>query len=421
MDKFIIYGGNALRGTVTISGSKNAALPILCSSILADGLCTFNNVPRLKDIKTICEVLTQLGIKADRPAQNTVVLDPTDINSYEAPYDLVKSMRASILVLGPLLAKYGKAKVSLPGGCAIGVRPIDLHLKAFAKMGAEIELSHGYVIATTKKLKGTRIVFDSTTVGGTENVMMAACLAEGTTIIEGAAREPEVVDLAEALNVMGACIEGVGESTVVIEGVKSLSGLNYDIIPDRIELATFLVAAAITKGKLTIKGGRAGHVLAVIDKLMEMGIQIEERSGGNIQVNGDCDLRPVDVETVPYPGFPTDMQAQIMSLACIADGASSITENIFENRFMHVPELMRMGAKLEEKGTTVIVRGIDRFQGASVMATDLRASASLVLAALNASGYTEIRRIYHLDRGYEGLDQKLIKLGAEVSREKGGL
>lgn len=421
MDKFIIYGGNTLRGTVSISGSKNAALPILCSSILADGLCTFNNVPRLKDIKTICEVLAQLGIKTDRPAQNTVVLDPTGINSYEAPYDLVKSMRASILVLGPLLAKYGKAKVSLPGGCAIGVRPIDLHLKAFATMGAEIELSHGYVIATTKKLKGTRIVFDSTTVGGTENVMMAACLADGTTVIEGAAREPEVVDLAEALNAMGARIEGVGESTLVIEGVKSLSGLNYDIIPDRIELATFLVAAAITKGKLTIKDGRAVHVSAVIDKLIEMGIQIEERSGGNIQVNGDCDLRPVDVQTAPYPGFPTDMQAQIMSLACIADGASSITENIFENRFMHVPELMRMGANLEEKGTTVIVRGIDRFQGASVMATDLRASASLVLAALNASGYTEIRRIYHLDRGYEGLDQKLIKLGAEVSREKGGL
>src|SRR5208337_2060419 len=342
MDKFIIYGGNALRGSVTISGSKNAALPILCSSILADGLCTFNNVPRLMDIKTICEVLAQLGIKADKPAQNTVVLDPTGITSYEAPYDLVKSMRASILVLGPLLAKYGKAKVSLPGGCAIGVRPIDLHLKAFAKMGAEIELSHGYVIANTKKLKGTRIVFDSTTVGGTENVMMAACLADGTTVIEGAAREPEVVDLAEALNAMGARIEGVGESTMVIEGVKSLSGLNYDIIPDRIELATFLVAAAITKGKLTIKGGRAGHVSAVIDKLMEMGIQIEERSGGNIQVNGDCDLKPVDVQTVPYPGFPTDMQAQIMSLACIADGASSITENIFENRFMHVPELMRM-------------------------------------------------------------------------------
>ena len=421
MDKFIICGGNALRGTVTISGSKNAALPILCSAILADGLCTFNNVPRLMDIKTICEVLAQLGIKADRPAQNTVVLDPRDITSYEAPYDLVKSMRASILVLGPLLAKYGKAKVSLPGGCAIGVRPIDLHLKAFAKMGAEIELSHGYVIANTKKLKGARIVFDSTTVGGTENVMMAACLADGTTVIEGAAREPEVVDLAEALNAMGAHIEGVGESTMVIEGVKSLSGLNYDIIPDRIELATFLVAAAITKGKLTIKGGRVGHVLAVIDKLMEMGIQIEERSGGTIQVNGDCDLKPVDVQTVPYPGFPTDMQAQIMSLACIADGASRITENIFENRFMHVPELMRMGANLEEKGTTVIVRGIDRFQGASVMATDLRASASLVLAALNASGYTEIRRIYHLDRGYEGLDQKLIKLGAEVSREKGGL
>ncbi|HVN71066.1 MAG TPA: UDP-N-acetylglucosamine 1-carboxyvinyltransferase [Desulfomonilia bacterium] len=421
MDKFIIYGGNTLRGTVSISGSKNAALPILCSSILADGPCTYTNVPRLMDISTICDVLAKLGVKAENPRQNTVVLDPTNIDSFEAPYDLVKSMRASILVLGPLLAKYGKAKVSLPGGCAIGVRPIDMHLKAFAKMGAEIELSHGYVVATAKKLKGTRIVFDNTTVGGTENVMMAACLAEGTTVIEGAAREPEVVDLAGALMAMGAHIEGIGESTMVIEGVDSLSGLTYEVIPDRIELGTFLVAAAITKGRLTIKKGRPDHVTAVIDKLMEMGIRIEEPGGGDIKVNGDCDLKPVTLETVPYPGFPTDMQAQLMSLACIADGVSSITENIFENRFMHVPELMRMGANLEEKGRTVIVRGIGRFQGASVMATDLRASASLVLAALNASGYTEIRRIYHLDRGYDGLDKKLIKLGAEVSREKGGL
>ncbi len=421
MDKFIISGGKALRGAVTVSGSKNASLPILCTSILADGPCTYTNVPRLMDISTICSVLSHLGIKAQRPEPNTVVLDPTRIDSFEAPYDLVKSMRASILVLGPLLAKYGRAKVSLPGGCAIGVRPIDMHLKAFTKMGAQIELSHGYVMATAEKLKGTRIVFDNTTVGGTENVMMAACLAEGTTIIEGAAREPEVVDLAKALNAMGARIEGVGESTMTIEGVKSLTGLNYRVIPDRIELGTLIIAAAITKGNLTIKGGRPDHAAAIIDKLLEMGIGISEGENSELRVNGDCDLKPVHVETVPYPGFPTDMQAQIMSLACIAPGVSDITENIFENRFMHVPELMRMGANLEEKGRTVIVRGTERFQGASVMATDLRASASLVLAALNASGYTEIRRIYHLDRGYEGLDQKLIKLGAEVSREKGGL
>ena len=421
MDKFIIYGGNRLKGQVRISGSKNAALPILCSSILADSPCTYTNVPRLMDISTICAVLGKLGIKVKRPEQNTIVLDPTAIDSFEAPYDLVKSMRASIQVLGPLLAKYGKAKVSLPGGCAIGVRPIDLHLKALTKMGADIDLSHGYVMASADRLSGAHIVFEKTTVGGTENIMCAACLAEGTTIIEGAAMEPEVVDLAGALNAMGACIEGAGTSTMVIEGVKSLSGLDYAVIPDRIELGTLMVAAAITKGRLTIKGGRADHVTAIINKLTEMGVAIEARQDGDILVNGEGDLKPVQVETVPYPGFPTDMQAQIMSLACVAHGVSSITENIFENRFMHVPELMRMGGNLDEKGTTVIVRGIERFQGATVMATDLRASASLVLAALNASGYTEIRRIYHLDRGYEGLDKKLVALGAEVTREKGGL
>ncbi len=421
MDNFIIHGGNKLRGKVTISGSKNAALPILCSSILADEKCSYTNVPRLMDIDTIAKVLCRLGVRVEKPGEGTIIVDPTDIESFEAPYELVKSMRASILVLGPLLAKFGRAKVSLPGGCAIGVRPIDLHLKAFAKMGADIELSHGYVMATAQGLKGTKIVFDNTTVGGTENVLMAAVLAEGKTIIEGAAMEPEVTDLANALNAMGARIEGAGQSIISIEGVKSLHGLNYSVIPDRIELGTLMVAAAITRGKLTIKGGRPDHITAVAEKLMEMGVLIEERPGGEIHVNGDRDLRPINVETVPYPGFPTDMQAQIMALACIADGVSSITENIFENRFMHVPELMRMGATFEEKGRTVIVRGVSRFQGASVMATDLRASASLVLAALNASGYTEVRRIYHLDRGYEALDKKLLSLGALVSREKGGL
>jgi len=421
MDKFIIHGGTPLHGTVSISGSKNAALPILCSSILADGPCTYTNVPDLKDIDTIAQLLSMMGIRVERPSKNKMVLDPSNITSFEAPYDLVKSMRASITVLGPLLAKYGQAKVSMPGGCAIGVRPIDLHLKAFAKMGADIDLSHGYVMATAKKLKGAKIVFDTVTVGGTENVLMAAVLADGQTVIEGAAMEPEVVDLADALNAMGARIEGAGKSTVTIEGVKSLNGLYYSVIPDRIELGTFLVAAPISRGKITITGGRADHVTAVTEKLREMGVGIEERVNGEIFVDGDRDLKPVDVQTVPYPGFPTDMQAQIMALSCVANGVSSITENIFENRFMHVPELVRMGAILEEKGKTVIVRGVERFQGASVMATDLRASASLVLAGLNAKGFTEVRRIYHLDRGYEALDEKLIGLGAQVSREKGGL
>ncbi|MGC9323596.1 MAG: UDP-N-acetylglucosamine 1-carboxyvinyltransferase [Desulfomonilia bacterium] len=421
MDKFIIEGGRPLRGEVTISGAKNAALPILCSTILAQERCTYRNIPRLKDIDTITDVLGTLGVRKESWEGDTLVLDPTEIRMFEAPYDLVKSMRASILVLGPLLARYGRAKVSLPGGCAIGVRPIDLHLKALSKMGAEIAISHGYVIATSNGLRGTRIVFDSPTVGGTENIMMAATLAKGQTVIEGAAREPEVVDLACALNKMGACVEGVGESTIVIEGVNSLSGIEYSIIPDRIETGTFLVAAGITKGNLTLKGARSDHVSAVLDKLQDMGLEISEEQDGGIFINGNHDLKAIQIETIPYPGFPTDMQAQIMALACVAEGVSSITETIFENRFMHVPELMRMGADLEERGNTVIVRGIRRFQGASVMATDLRASASLILAALNASGYTEIRRIYHLDRGYESLDRKLKALGAEVSRERGGL
>ncbi|HQJ07577.1 MAG TPA: UDP-N-acetylglucosamine 1-carboxyvinyltransferase [Deltaproteobacteria bacterium] len=422
MDKFFIQGGVPLKGEVTISGSKNAALPILCSSILADGPCTYTNVPNLLDIATIGKVLGTLGVEVNRIGADTVQVDPTKVSSWEAPYDLVKSMRASITVLGPLLAKYREAKVSQPGGCAIGVRPIDLHLKALAKMGADISLSHGFVMARVDgRLKGTTIVFDKTTVGGTENILMAAALADGVTVIQGAAREPEVVDLANALNAMGARIQGAGESTVTIEGVKSLNGVNYRIITDRIETGTFLVAGAITKGEIIIKGQKTEHVIAVIEKLAEMGVTIETLPDGSLKVDGRGDLLPVQVETVPYPGFPTDMQAQIMALACVAKGTSRITENIFENRFMHVPELARLGGCLEEVGKTVIVQGVDQFKGASVMATDLRASASLVLAALNAQGYSEVRRIYHLDRGYELLDKKLAGLGAQVRREKGGL
>ncbi len=422
MDKFFIQGGIPLKGEVTISGSKNAALPILCSSILAERPCTYTNVPRLLDITTIGKVLETLGMKVSRTAHDTMQIDPEGLSSKEAPYDLVKSMRASILVLGPLLAKFGEAKVSLPGGCAIGVRPVDLHLKALAKMGADINLSHGFVMASVNgRLKGTTIVFDNTTVGGTENILMAAALADGVTVIQGAAREPEVADLANALIAMGARIQGVGESTVTIEGVKELDGIHYRVIPDRIETGTLLVAGAITKGDITLRGQKTDHVVAVIEKLAEMGVRIEHLPDGGLRVDGRGELLPAQVETVPYPGFPTDMQAQIMALACVAKGTSRITENIFENRFMHVPELVRLGGCLEEVGNTVIVQGVEHFQGASVMATDLRASASLVLAALNATGYSEVRRIYHLDRGYEALDQKLAKLGAFVRREKGDL
>lgn len=421
MDRFLIQGGVPLEGEVKISGAKNAALPVLCSSILAEDGCRYHDVPNLKDISTIIRVLETLGAKVSRDHDNTIIVDPSQITSYEAPYNLVKTMRASILVLGPLVAKYKRAKVSLPGGCAIGVRPIDQHLKGLEKMGANIEMSHGYVLASTKGLKGARIVFDKPTVGGTENIMMAATMAEGTTLIEGAAKEPEITDLADVLNKMGARIKGAGEATITIEGVKRLGGATHTIIPDRIEAGTFMVAAAITRGTLTVKGARVEHSGALMEKLEGMGVVIEKIATDTILVDGRNGIKPIDVETAPFPGFPTDMQAQIMALACIADGVSSITENIFENRFMHVPELMRMGADFEEKGRTVLVRGVDRLQGAIVMATDLRASASLVLAALNAENTTEIRRIYHLDRGYENIDDKLSSLGARIERKRGGL
>ncbi|MCD6571267.1 MAG: UDP-N-acetylglucosamine 1-carboxyvinyltransferase [Deltaproteobacteria bacterium] len=421
MNKFLIQGGIPLKGEVKISGAKNSALPILCSSILAEDKCRYLNIPNLKDVSTMIKVLETLGAKVSKDHDNTIIVDPSGIALYEAPYDLVKTMRASILVLGPLIAKYKKARISLPGGCAIGVRPIDQHLKGLAKMGAHIEMSHGYVLASTKGLKGARIVFDKPTVGGTENIMMAATMAEGKTIIEGAAKEPEIADLADVLNKMGAKIKGAGEATIIIEGVKKLSKATHTIIPDRIEAGTFMVASAITKGNLTIKGARVDHILSIIEKLRGMGVVVNEIGKKTLIVDGNNELKPIDVETAPFPGFPTDMQAQTTALACIADGVSSITENIFENRFMHVPELMRMGANLEEKGRTVLVRGVNRLQGATVMATDLRASASLVLAALNAKGTTEIRRIYHLDRGYENIDKKLLSLGARIERESGGL
>jgi UDP-N-acetylglucosamine 1-carboxyvinyltransferase len=420
MDKFVIQGGIPLKGEVKISGSKNAALPILCSSLLADDPCTFENVPNLNDISTIIKVLEVLGVKSAKKG-NKVILDPSKINSYEAPYDLVKTMRASILVLGPLLAKYKKAKVSLPGGCAIGVRLIDQHIKGLEKMGANIEMSHGYVMASTKGLKGAHIVFDMPTVGGTENIMMAACLAKGKTIIEQAAKEPEIIDLANALKKMGANIEGAGGSTITIEGVKKLSGSTHSIIPDRIETGTFMAAAAITRGKLLIKNACFEHVRSIAEKFKAMGITIEEKADDTILVEGTSRIKPIDIDTAPYPGFPTDMQAQIMAIASIADGVSTITETIFENRFMHVPELIRMGAHLTEKGRTVTVRGVKRLQGASVIATDLRASASLILAGLSAEGTTEVRRIYHLDRGYEAMEKKLCKLGAKIKRVRGGL
>ena len=421
VDKFLIEGGRPLSGEVSISGSKNAALPVLCTALLTDATCVYHNVPKLNDIYTMLKVLETMGLNPRWDDCSKVTIEPGLNRICEAPYDLVKSMRASILVLGPLLAKNRQAKVSLPGGCAIGARPVDLHLKALAKMGAEIELSHGYVVARTSGLKGARITFDKVTVGGTENILMAAALAEGATIIEGAAREPEIVDLANALIEMGAHIEGAGESRIVIEGVKELRGAEHSIIPDRIEAGTFMVAAPITRGQLTLNNACYEHVAATAEKLEEMGVIITQGPQGQITIDGRVDLKPVEIETVPYPGFPTDMQAQFMALAAVAGGASTIHERIFENRFMHVPELMRLGARLEEHGPTVVVRGIEHFEGASVMATDLRASACLVLAALNAHGTTEIRRIYHLDRGYEHIERKLNAVGASVERVKGDL
>ncbi|MDA8213947.1 MAG: UDP-N-acetylglucosamine 1-carboxyvinyltransferase [Nitrospiraceae bacterium] len=415
MDKLIIKGGKPLKGEVRISGAKNAALPIMTASILSSGKNTIYNIPNLMDVKTMGRLLSNMGAKFDHK-DGLVTIDSSSINNFEAPYDLVKTMRASVLVLCPLVARFGRARVSLPGGCAIGARPINLHLIGLEKMGAKIQLESGYVIAKATRLKGASIYFDTITVTGTENIMMAAALAKGTTILENAAREPEVVDLANCLISMGAKIRGAGDSVIEIEGVEKLKPIkNYEIIPDRIETGTFMAIAGITGGDLTLKDCRPEHLDAVVMKLKDTGVVFKETKKG-LRVIGPKRLTAKDVKTIPYPGFPTDMQAQFMTMMTIANGTSVIKETVFENRFMHVAELKRMGADISIEGGTATIKGVNKLKGAPVMATDLRASASLVVAALCAEGETVIHRIYHLDRGYEKMDEKLRHVGADIER-----
>ena len=418
MDKLMITGGTPLNGELRISGAKNAALPILAGTLLSDTPISVGNVPHLLDITTTLELLGRMGVGLTVDEKLNVEVDPTAIKSFTAPYDLVKTMRASILVLGPLVAKFGRAEVSLPGGCAIGGRPVNLHLAGLAQMGAEIEVRNGYIHAKAKRLRGCRLVLDLVTVTGTENLMMAATLAEGTTIIENAAREPEVVDLARFLNMMGANIQGAGTDVLVIEGVDSLSanGQSYRVMPDRIEAGTYLVAGAMTGGKVKLKDVRSNILDAVLQKLRESGAKIVTTED-TIELDMDGQ-RPhsVSLRTAPYPAFPTDMQAQFMALNAVADGVAVITETIFENRFMHVQEMQRMGADITVESNTAIIRGKPQLNAAPVMATDLRASASLVLAALVAEGQTVVDRIYHIDRGYECIEEKLAQLGAEIRR-----
>ncbi len=414
MEKMIIKGGYRLVGEVPISGAKNAALPLFAASLLTDGWVTLHNVPALADIRTISRLLRQMGVKTEGDS-GTVRLNASGVHCYEAPYNLVKTMRASVLVLGPLAAKWKRARVSLPGGCAIGARPINLHLKGLETLGAQVELKHGYVEAAADRLKGAEIYFDIATVTGTENIMMAAALAKGRTVLKNAAREPEVVELAKALNQMGAKIQEAGNQVIIIDGVEELHPIEYTIMPDRIEAGSFMVAAGITQGNVKLLNCNLSHMEAVTAKLKEAGMEIFPEGGG-VKVIGPVNIKPVDVKTLPYPGFPTDMQAQIMALMCLANGLSVINETVFENRFMHVSELKRMGADIRIEGGNAIVRGLANLTGAPVMATDLRASASLVLAGLAAEGTTEVSRIYHLDRGYEKLDNKLNKLGAKIRR-----
>jgi len=418
MDKFVIEGGERLRGTVKISGSKNAALPILAATILAKGTYTIGNVPRLKDVHTMSRLLNVLGATVEWVDKTTLKIDTSNVENYVAPYDVVKEMRASVLVLGALVGGIQRATVSYPGGCAIGERPINLHLQGLSSLGCEVSIKEGYVDVVAKRLRGTRILFDKVTVGGTENILMASVRAHGETIIENAAREPEVVDLACMLKKIGAHIEGEGTEVIKIKGVDMLMPCNFDIIPDRIETGTFLVACGITRGNVVIEGCEPLHVQALIEKLKETGMEITV--DGKTLKAAMTRKRPlaVDITTSPYPGFPTDMQAQTMALMCIARGLSAITETIFENRMMHVAELRRMGADIRVVGNTAIVRGVKTLSGAKVMATDLRASASLILAGLAAFGTTEVSRIYHIDRGYEAIEEKLKDLGAKIVRRK---
>ena len=416
MDKLVIEGGKALRGETRISGAKNATLPILAACLLADEVSLVRNVPHLHDITTTIELLSGMGVRVTLADGMGLEVDAGAVNNVHAPYDLVKTMRASILVLGPLVARFGRADVSLPGGCAIGSRPVNLHIDGLMAMGADIRVENGYIRASAGRLKGARIVLETVTVTGTENLMMAATLAEGTTIIENAAREPEVVDLACFLNRMGAKVQGAGTDTLVIEGVKQLKGTEYEVMPDRIETGTYLVAGAITGGLITLKNVRQGTLDAVLAKLQEAGAQI--RCLDNTITLDMRGRRPraVDVRTAPYPAFPTDMQAQFMALNAVAQGAATMVETVFENRYMHVQELERMGADIRVQGNVAVVRGVDRLTGAPVMATDLRASAGLVLGALVADGETAVDRIYHIDRGYECIEEKLGQLGASIRR-----
>lgn len=415
MDTLVIHGNKTLKGEVSISGAKNAALPLLAASILASGQSRFAGVPYLRDVVTMGKLLATMGCKFDYD-EGTAVIDSSSINYFEAPYELVKTMRASVLVLGPLVARYGKARVSLPGGCAIGARPINLHLMGLEKMGAKIRLEGGYVIAKANLLKGASLFFDTVTVTGTENLMMAAVLARGTTILENAAREPEVVDLANCLNSMGARIKGAGESVIEIEGVDTLNPVkSYTVIPDRIEAGTFMAIAGICGSDLLLSNCRSDHMDAVIMKLKDTGVTFKDTKKG-LRVKGPGQPVSADLKTIPYPGFPTDMQAQFMAMMTVGRGTSVIKETIFENRFMHVAELKRMGADISIEGGAAAVRGVEQLKGAPVMATDLRASASLVVAALRAKGETRISRIYHLDRGYEKMDEKLRKIGADIYR-----
>lgn len=416
MNKLMINGGVTLSGDVRISGAKNAVLPILAATLLAEGPATIENVPHLHDVTTTVELLGCMGVTVSIDEKLSVEVDCSTIENYTAPYHLVKTMRSSILVLGPLLARFGVAEVSLPGGCAIGSRPVDLHIKGLRDMGAEIEVSNGYIHAKASRLKGARLVLDIVTVTGTENLMMAAALADGTTIIENAAREPEVVDLADFINAMGGKISGAGTDTITIEGVEKLTGTRYRVLPDRIETGTYLVAAAITGGSIMVKDTAPQLLDAVTEKLREAGAKIEI---GENWISLDMEGRrpkAVSVRTAPYPAFPTDMQAQFVALNSIAEGTATVVETVFENRFMHVQELKRMGADIEIEGNTAIIRGVEGLTGAPVMATDLRASASLIIAALVATGETEVQRIYHIDRGYENIEEKLSLLGAKIRR-----
>ena len=416
MDKIIVEGGRTLKGEVRISGAKNAALPILIASLLTDGINTFSNVPQLQDIHSTALLLENLGARVETKA-DTIRIDAGGPIQYEAEYDLVRKMRASVLVLGPLVARLGKARVSLPGGCAIGARPINLHLKGLAALGASIKLEHGYVEASAPRLKGAEIYFDVVTVTGTENLMMAASLAQGTTVLRNAAREPEIVALADTLIKMGADIQGAGTSVVTINGVSSLKAVEATIIPDRIEAGTFLMAAVLTKGNITLFNTEPDHLGALIDKLRLTGAEIDI-DGNTIHIKNAGHFNSVDIKTQPYPGFPTDMQAQFMVLMSIANGTSMISETIFENRFIHVSELRRMGADIQVSGNSAIVKGVPNLSAAQVMATDLRASASLILAGLVAEGTTQVNRVYHLDRGYESLEKKFAALGAAIRRVK---